>query len=90
MRTPLTIDQDILDTARKVARQLNSPFRHVVNEALRIGLREVEKPVLTKPYRTVPHDMGLRGGSTVRSFYVCHFQGNYKENERVSQASQLR
>ncbi|MDL1959738.1 MAG: hypothetical protein LWX01_09745 [Deltaproteobacteria bacterium] len=25
-----------------------------------------------------------------RSLYVCHFQGNYKENERVGQASQLR
>ena len=25
-----------------------------------------------------------------RSFCVCHFQGNYKENERVSQASQFR
>lgn len=25
-----------------------------------------------------------------RSFYVCLFQGTYKENERVSQAGQLR
>ena len=25
-----------------------------------------------------------------RSLYVCHFQGNYKEIERVRQASQLR
>jgi hypothetical protein len=31
-----------------------------------------------------------RSSPTARSFYVCHFQGNYKENERVSQASQLR
>jgi len=30
-----------------------------------------------------------RSSSTARSFYVCHFQGNYKENERVGQASQL-
>ena len=31
-----------------------------------------------------------RSSPTARSFYVCHFQGNYKENERVGQASQLR
>ena len=35
-----------------MARQLNTPFLHVVNKALRIGLREVEKPALAKPYRT--------------------------------------
>ncbi len=31
-----------------------------------------------------------RSSPTARSFYVCHFQGNYKENERVGQDSQLR
>ena len=31
-----------------------------------------------------------RSSPTSRSFYVCHFQGNYKENERVGQASHLR
>jgi hypothetical protein len=30
-----------------------------------------------------------RSSPAARSFYVCHFQGNYKENERVGQASQL-
>jgi hypothetical protein len=31
-----------------------------------------------------------RSSPTARRFYVCHFQGNYKENERVGQSSQLR
>ena len=31
-----------------------------------------------------------RSSPTARSLYVCHFQGNYKENKRVGQASQLR
>jgi hypothetical protein len=31
-----------------------------------------------------------RSRPTARSFYICHFQGNYKENERVGQSSQLR
>ena len=30
-----------------------------------------------------------RSRPTLRNFYVCHFQGNYKENERVSQSNQL-
>ena len=33
---------------------------------------------------------GFFASPTARSFHVCHFQGNYKENERVGQASPLR
>ena len=38
MRTTLTIDDDVLDRARAVAERLDTPFRQVVNEALRAGL----------------------------------------------------
>ena len=62
MRTTLAIDQDVLDRARGVSERLHTPLRRVINEALRIGLIEVEKPGLEKPYRTSPHDMGLREG----------------------------
>jgi len=41
----------------------------------------------------IPHFLrwirGFFASPTSRSFYVCHSQCNYKENERVSQASQL-
>ncbi len=37
-------------------------FCVVVNEALRIGLQEVEKSATQRPYRTEPHAMGLRTG----------------------------
>lgn len=62
MRTTLTIDQDVLDKAREVSEKLRTPLRRVINDALRIGLSEVEKPGIKKPYRTSPHDMGLKEG----------------------------
>ena len=62
MRTTLTIEQDVLDRARDVADRLRRPLRRVINDALRIGLDEVEKPAVRKPYRTIPRDMGHRDG----------------------------
>jgi hypothetical protein len=34
----------------------------VINEALRAGLKEVEKPAMQRPYQTEAHPMGLRQG----------------------------
>jgi hypothetical protein len=62
MRTTLTIDDDVLDRARLAAQRLNTPFRRVINEALRAGLKSVEAPARARPYRTRPHRMGLREG----------------------------
>ncbi len=59
MRTTLTIDDDVLERARAVAAKLHTPFRAVVNEALRAGLTQVEKPAKQRPYKTKPHAMGL-------------------------------
>lgn len=62
MRTTLAIDDDVLDTARSVATRLRTPFRRVINEALRAGLQKVEVPAKCTPYRTRPSKMGLRAG----------------------------
>ena len=62
MRTTLTIDSDVLEQARAVAARRKIPFKTVINEALRAGLREVEKPALRRTYTTEPHPMGLRQG----------------------------
>ena len=35
MRTTLALDEDVLEKARAVAKQLRMPFKTVVNEALR-------------------------------------------------------
>jgi hypothetical protein len=62
MRTTLVIDDDVLDRARTVAGKLHAPFRQVVNEALRAGLQAVEAPANRRPYRTIPHKLGLQAG----------------------------
>ena len=63
MRTTLTIDDDLLDKAKAAATKLRTPFRRVVNEALRTGLQMVEDtPPRIRSYRTRPHKMGLKAG----------------------------
>jgi len=65
MRTTITIDDDVLDRARKVAERLHTSFRSVVNEALRSGLEQVEKPAMSRQYQTSPHAMGIRKGRSL-------------------------
>jgi len=67
MRTTLTIDDDVLERARSIAKQRNLPFKQVVNEALRNGLDEVEKPARKRPYKTKTHDMGLKEGRSLNN-----------------------
>jgi len=67
MRTTLSIDDDVLERARAIAARLHTPFRRVINEALRAGLGTVEKPSKQRPYRTKPHEMGLRSGRNLDS-----------------------
>ena len=62
MRTTLNIDDDVLERARALSAKLHSPFKKVINEALRAGLEQVEKPANQRPYVTKPHPMGLSPG----------------------------
>jgi hypothetical protein len=62
MRTTITIDDDVLERARALAAKLRTPFKSVINEALRSGLDQVERPTEQKPYKTRPHAMGLKPG----------------------------
>jgi hypothetical protein len=62
MRTTLSIDNDVMERARAIAAKLRTPFKTVVNEALRAGLDHVEQPAKRKRYKTKPHAMGLRAG----------------------------
>lgn len=65
MRTTIVIDDDVLDRARSLAERLHTPFRLVVNEALRTGLQTVEASARCRPYHTKPHKLGLRAGRNV-------------------------
>lgn len=48
-----------------MAVRLRSPFRCVVNEALRAGLQAVEEPARSRPYHTRPHKLGLKAGRSL-------------------------
>jgi hypothetical protein len=65
MRTTLSIDDDVMERARAVAAKLRTPFKTVVNEALRAGLDHLEQPSKLRRYKTEPHAMGLRSGRNI-------------------------
>lgn len=58
----MTLDPDVAAKAKKGAAKLRKPFRKIVNDALRIGLDQVLKPVPARRYRTKPRPLGLRPG----------------------------
>ena len=62
MRATLVIEDDVLDRARSVSARRHEPFRRVISEALRGGLRTIEEPARSRPYNTQPHGLGLRAG----------------------------
>ena len=65
MRTTLSIDDDVIERARAVAAKLSTPFKTIINEALRAGLDQVEQPAKQRRYETKPHKMGLRQGLNI-------------------------
>jgi hypothetical protein len=65
MRRTLTIEDDVLDSARSLAKKLHSPLRQVVNEALRVGLQAAEETAPARPYHTHPRKMGLKTGRSL-------------------------
>ena len=62
MRTTLTIDDDLAGILQRKARELDKPFKELVNTALRKGLAE---NLTEKQHKVVvrPHDFGsLKAG----------------------------
>ena len=49
MRTTITLDPDVAKRLERLKK--TRPFKDVVNEALRAGLDELERPKTTKPAR---------------------------------------
>jgi len=62
MRTTLSLDRDVAEKAKAVTQKLGLPFKQMINDALRAGLDQMQRPKVPKPYRTRPHRMGLRQG----------------------------
>jgi hypothetical protein len=56
MRTTVTLDPDVETLLRKQVRQTGEPFKQVLNNAIRAGLRGAKRPA--KPYLPMTFDMG--------------------------------
>lgn len=62
MRTTLTLDEDLFEMVKNLAKRLGKPFKSTLNETLRAGVRAVSKTNESKTYRTKGHAMGLKAG----------------------------
>jgi hypothetical protein len=58
MRTTITIDDHLLRDLKEKANDTGSPFKEIVNKALRAGLKEMDKPIPSKPYRCKAYSLG--------------------------------
>jgi Ribbon-helix-helix protein, copG family len=59
MRTTLTIDDDIAAELQRLRRTRDASFKDLVNDALRLGLRQMtDRPKPQKPFRTRSFDPG--------------------------------
>lgn len=57
MRTTVTLDADVETLLRKAIRQRGKPFKQVLNDAVRTGLR-ASPPGAHKPFRQPTFDLG--------------------------------
>lgn len=77
MRTTLTLDEDVAQSAKELASKLHRPFKEVINNALRFGLEQIGKPTSRIPYRTIPRKLGIREGVTLDNIQevISRFEG---------------
>ncbi|MDZ7759516.1 MAG: hypothetical protein U5L00_04570 [Desulfovermiculus sp.] len=60
MRTTLSIDDQTLALLKEMAHNSKKPLRQLVNEALSLGLKQLEQPGPT-PYSLCPSSLGQPG-----------------------------
>ena len=63
MRTTLTLDDDVAIVLREEAERSGLPFKQVVNQTIRLGLRAAgTRQTAPEPFRTVPRAFGFKPG----------------------------
>jgi hypothetical protein len=63
MRTTLTLDDDLVNRLKELARETGQSFKEVTNEVVRRGLSTGDRPdESTKPFRVVPKACGFKPG----------------------------
>jgi hypothetical protein len=58
MRTTLSLDDDVAATLERLRRDGEASFKRLINEALRRGLREMERRERRPRFRTPSVDLG--------------------------------
>ena len=59
MRTTMTLDKDVATRLEQLARRRRQPMKALVNEVLRAGLAQVDRPPAPRtPFRTTGFDLG--------------------------------
>jgi len=59
MRTTVTLAPDVARRLRELRRTRNLTFKEALNTSLRRGLDQMLVRPKTRPFRTVPEDMGV-------------------------------
>lgn len=62
MRTTVTIEDSVEKQLRQYAGKHSRKFKQALNEVLRKGLAEANKPQKAKAYKTKPKKIGLKSG----------------------------
>lgn len=58
MRTTLVIDDHVMRELKDKAHRTGQPLKRVVNDALRLGLAQLQRPSRKRPYRVKTYSMG--------------------------------
>ena len=89
MRTTVTIDPDVQALLRKAMRERGEPFKQVLNEALREGLRGAQrKPA--KPFRQRSFELGKPLVDLTKALSLAAELDDSSTVSRVSRVSRVR
>jgi hypothetical protein len=58
MRTTLTLDPDVALLLQRLCQERQVSFKHLINQALREGLRQLETPAPATPFHTPTAALG--------------------------------
>jgi hypothetical protein len=87
MRTTLTIDDGVGRALKKIAHDTDTPFKDVVDRALRAGLQALGRGPRAKPYRATTFDLG---GPTDFNMDKARHLADELENEEILRKMALR
>jgi hypothetical protein len=62
IRTTVTLEDDVLERAKKFSQKRGIPFRQALNDLVRAGLQVEAAPPPRKPFKIKPRHMGIMPG----------------------------